>query len=333
MDLLVIAHRGEAQTFIKELSLKVSNDSLAFYQNPELNLGLLVCGEGLFEVMAKLPYIIGKFDISSITNLGIAGALNPTLNLNQIYPIRTFYSYLDAKPQFKSYTTDSDKTKLDGISCIDRIINTDMSERLSDFADIVDREGWAIGRVSKLHKIPFYSYKLISDFASDGTECLSIKERALEFSDLLYCYYRDLKKLPITESTEYSLEGINASFTQQKRIKKLLSQLTVKYPETKSMEHLKSSGLDLSLKTNINPLCESLEKKLSSMESEIFNKIDNCFVGLNEVGAKVTTDPKKESSDFTLNMKINSEQNIKKLKHALDSFDYETYNNLWNGNV
>lgn len=333
MELLVFAHRGEAQTFIKEMDLELKNESMAFYHNKSKSHGLLISGEGLFEVMAKLPFIIASYNINSIINLGVAGALNQKLQLGEVFPIRTIYSFLETKPQFKSYTTSLDKAELDCISAIDRVIDTKLSEILSNFADIVDREAWSIGRVCKTHKIPFKCFKLISDYAKDGTECLSIKERALEFSDQMYTFYTNLNETSKKETFSFNLDEIAASFTQKKRITKLLHLLQSKYPQKHYQEYFSESGLDLTSKKNVNNLCEFLEQKLNAKEASLFTQIEKSLLPFNSIGALARIDHKKENSDFTLQMKINSEANVEKLKDALEKFDYKTYQKLWDGHV
>jgi hypothetical protein len=81
MRLLVCAHKGEAQEFIKSLKLKPS-DVLGYrvYTSDEPNIWLLITGEGCLQAMASFSAVgavlknqFGKLDVYQF---GDAGALN-----------------------------------------------------------------------------------------------------------------------------------------------------------------------------------------------------------------------------------------------------------------
>ena len=50
---------------------------------------------------------------------------------------------------------------------------------------MVDQELWAVANSCNLFKIPFYSYKLISDYAGENTLQLNFKAQAKSFSENL----------------------------------------------------------------------------------------------------------------------------------------------------
>ena len=74
MKLIHIAHRGEAQEFLKVLDLKADTKISGIYSNSEF--ALVISGEGIPETISKLSYTISKFNIDEILNFGIAGTLN-----------------------------------------------------------------------------------------------------------------------------------------------------------------------------------------------------------------------------------------------------------------
>lgn len=336
MELLIFAHRGEAQTFLREMELKLQEESLNFYLSNDKEKGALICGEGAFEVMSKLPFLIHKYNVKKMINFGVAGALDKNLNLLSIYSVRTVYSYLESKPQFKSFTLseNSQENIIDCISSLERVTDTEKSAKLSNFASIVDRELWSIAYIASTLKVDLDSYKLISDFALTSTDCLSIKDRALEYSNLMFDYYVELTPKAAEElESEINLKGINASFTQRKRITKLAKLLKVNYPAVDFEEHKKEFKKDLMLRDNVSNFCVFLENKLNTQESHIFTKIDETLAPLKSAGAKIRLDPKKETSDFALQIKINSVKNIENLKLALTEFSYDDYIKSWDGDV
>lgn len=328
-----MAHRGEAQTFLKQLKLKLINENLSFYANKESSIGLVLTGEGHFDVLTKLPYLIADFKIKRITNYGIAGALDKKMKLNQIHSIRTCYSYLETKPQFKSFTTSDEKAHIDCISAIERILDDQRSDQLSHFAHMVDRELWSVGKCAKLYKIPFYAYKLASDYAQTDTNCFDIKDKALLFSNELFQHFEsDVAKTFKTKKTESELEKIipKASFTQIKRIEKLLNNLELK--KTFSLKQLiTESNIDIDKKENINKLCQYIEAQISPNEEKLFAKIHQSMEPFYNIGAKVALDQKKEKSDFSLQMIINSEKNLDNLSQAISEFSYQEFKDRWNG--
>ena len=64
MLLFVFAHRGEAQTFISKLKLKSIDDRGNLYGNSEILL--LLAGEGIYSVMVRLPYVLGKYEVKGL---------------------------------------------------------------------------------------------------------------------------------------------------------------------------------------------------------------------------------------------------------------------------
>ena len=331
-----MAHRGEAQTFLRHLEMKLSIEHLNFYTNQKKDLGLLISGEGHFELMTKLPYVLGKYDVKEINNYGIAGALDENLSLDSIYEIRTCYSYLETKPQFKSFTLESSNTaKLDCISSIDRVVTDNLSKQLSHFAQIVDRELWSISYCAKTNKIPLRAFKLISDFANSSTECFTIKERAQEYSDLMFEHYEDqisgnAIQTPIDDRSSIHLPG---TFTQRKKIESLIKLIMVNEPDTDYHSLKNGFNKNLNNKNSVGEFIQYLELRLNSIEDLIFEEIHNSLAPFNEIGAKTLTDSKKESSDFTIQMKINSKRNLERLAEAIKKFNYDKYLGHWNGNL
>ena len=170
MRLLVFAHRGEAQTFLKAGKW----DSIqAPYQGlyKSEHEYLLITGEGPQNATEKTAYALGSNqEIKEVINLGIAGALDKSLELDRIYQIRTCYAQQADSPLFKSYTTDEYKEYIDCITTHERIISETSADKLRPFAQVVDREAWAIASVASLlnKKLRYSIIYLISDLRPDG---------------------------------------------------------------------------------------------------------------------------------------------------------------------
>jgi hypothetical protein len=159
--LLVFAHRPEAQSFLKNHSLKpIQADHIDIYVSDEYYL--LITGEGVLNAISKTTIILSKFqDIKEIWNFGIAGGLTSHfIKKEHIYQIRTSYGELGEEIQFKSFSTANKSSELDCISASKRVLNEKKATHLANFAQIVDRELWGIGLIAREFKIPFYAAKL-----------------------------------------------------------------------------------------------------------------------------------------------------------------------------
>lgn len=184
-----MAHRGEAQTFINKLGLKTEDKK--FYTGTKI--ALLLTGEGTTEVLTKLPYYIAKYPIVNIINFGIAGALSENIQLRTIYTINEVFSFAEGSKRFKKFKTNNLDSTLNCISSETRVLNNQYANQLSEYADIVDMELWAIAKTAKEYNLPFKSYKLISDIAGKKTQCDDLKKMAGDFSDQMYKYFVNLK--------------------------------------------------------------------------------------------------------------------------------------------
>lgn len=325
MDLCVIAHRGEAQAFTKGLKA-ISSD---FYLGE--SYGVLICGEGVFEASKAGQYMaLEKFD--RVLNFGIAGSLSEKLTLGEIKSIRTHYLYLDNRPEFKSYSRES-IDQLDCITSFERVLSDDKARELAQFADIVDRESWLIAKISHDAKIPFQSFKLISDVAGNDTDCFDIKEKALEYSQSLFDFYLELS----TENDSHhqtearNLTELPGSFTQQKKLKKVLKALS--YKLNKPIDEILSEYPLPKAKGHVNQYIEELNCVLNPFQEKLQNKISNLQAPFTKIGAQAIFDPKLEKKRFRIQMEINNQKNIDNLAELLRTIDFKDFESVWDGNV
>lgn len=320
MDLCVIAHRGEAQAFTKGLKAI----SPHFYQGDQYSV--LISGEGVFEA-SKLGAYLHSF--SRVLNFGIAGALNKNLKLETIYPIRTHYLHLGHAPEFKSFTT-NENNPFDCITSFERIHTNERALELGNFADIVDRESWLLAKICMDEEIPFESHKLISDYAGEQTNCFDIKDKALEYSEELFLYYQDLKSLSKKEDVKNTF-NLPGSFTQRKRLSKILTALSFK--KDLSVEELIEKYPFPTEKQELNSYIENLNQKLNPIQAQIQRKIDSLQKPFDEIGAKIIFDPKLEKKKIRVQMEINDQKNIDNLSSLLSKTQFSDFEDLWNGDV
>lgn len=234
--LFTFAHRGEAQIFLKREGYK----PIPFYFDGLYDNGtnfLLITGEGLQKTTEKVAAVCAfyKSRIPQIINFGIAGSLSLELQLGEIYSVRTVYR----EDEFHSFTSSeglSSFSRFDCISALNRVVTDEKAEQLGYFAQIVDRELWAIGSCAALFKIPFRSYKLIADRAGSQTDCLDLKKRALSFSEKIYDYFCTeviprADVIPRTAGSRDLLipEGFYATVSQSQKLESLCRKLALKW--------------------------------------------------------------------------------------------------------
>ncbi|MEK7790138.1 MAG: hypothetical protein AAB309_00745 [Deltaproteobacteria bacterium] len=235
MRLFTFAHRGEAQVFLKRGNYKPIS---FFFDGLYENGGdlLLITGEGLQKTTEKAAAVCASYhkEISHLINFGVAGSLSPELTLGEIYSVRTVYK----EDEFHSFTTRGMTSfgapHFDCISALERVVNDEKAAKLGCFAQIVDRELWAIGSLASLFRIPFQSHKLIADEAGSQTSCFDLRERAAVFSEKIHDYFcQNVKSEKIepsfSEKKVQLPEGFYATVSQSQKLENLAQKLALKW--------------------------------------------------------------------------------------------------------
>ena len=193
MLLLVIAHEGEAREFIRRKHTQTVEFHFTglFRCDDEL---LLLSGEGIQMTTLRLSAVCTYFanKIDRVLNLGIAGGLDPTLQVNQFYGIHTVHHELKGAPTYPSFHCKVTGSQLACVTALQRVLDDAYAASLSKIAPIVDRELWAVGSVCQLFRLPFKSYKLISDQAGSGTNQARVIDGAEMIGKHLFDFYKNL---------------------------------------------------------------------------------------------------------------------------------------------
>lgn len=339
MKLLIFAHRTEAKVFLEKLPFK----PLALnFQNvfQTENLILLISGEGLQETTQRLSAICGHFygKITEIINFGVAGSLSAKIELDKIYSVRTSYAEnFEKTTEFKSFCSIDSKSKIDCISSLNRVLTNEKAKIHSHFADLVDRELWAIGSVCNLFKIPFRSFKIVSDFAGNSTRCFDVQEKSDFFSLELFNFYQDLESEKLTFPQKIELPvGFYFTNTQEKIYQNSIKSLKIKLQKTedeilKGLELKKILDLGKKPKQCTNILLEKLNSLLNPFNSTLQSKLEKFVKPLKEANCSVKFAKDFENDIFTLSAKIENKKNLEKLKIALENFEYEKVIKILNG--
>lgn len=202
---VVIAMQSEADILLSQMkitrSLTVSGKNVHVGMAYGKETAVCVCGVGKVNAALGAQLLVSKFDAEILLNFGVAGGLNDTTKLCDVYQIGyavqfdfdltqlngTKIGTLDEyKENYLSLSTLKAPFPVKKLGTADRFNDSkdDFSLLTNDLqADIRDMEGAAIVQAAYSAKLPVYSVKAISDVAGSGStteQFLQNKERALQ---------------------------------------------------------------------------------------------------------------------------------------------------------
>lgn len=335
MILLHFAYPQEANEFIKHFKLKPNSELRDLYSNE--NLSAIIAGEGLYDSMYKLGFIFSKLNISKVINIGIAGALSSNIQKDKIYKVKTAYAFDELTPKFQSFTS-GDKSEVDCISAQKRALEIEYVNSIKPFAHICDRELWSVAKTCKYFKVPFSSYKYISDIAGVDSNCLDIKDKADFYSFKLLEFYLEQETSVKIKSDLDLVPPYQMGHYLFKKYQKIISKL-LKSNYSSETEILKMIDLKLidssfnKQKDRAIELIQKLEFMLNPIDNKIQNKIDVLFRPFIENGISIETDKNLEKQYFKISKQINSKKNLDDLSKAIKNFSYDELERFWQGNL
>jgi hypothetical protein len=331
MDLITMAHLGEAQGIIEEFNLERKASDLFINETTVL----LLTGEGPFEAAVKTALTIHQNNITNIINLGIAGSLNSELKVGEIFPVRTLYLVQDLKPYFKTFQ--SSETGVDCLTSFERILNPEKALILKGIGHLVDREAWGIAMAAKTAGIPFKSFKLISDMAGTLGACELVKETAKELSYKLSDFLKNHLSVNMVKEDEVdTITGFHFTFSTRHRFNTLLNKLAIKKDITSEEARALLPTKDL-VNEKILPkertalLLKWMEDKIDPVRKSLFNEKEKWEKDFIKNGFKVQTDPLWENSEITISFGIKSDEELNHKLEVLKHLSVSPFMKLMNG--
>jgi hypothetical protein len=331
MQLLTFAHFGEAEAFIQYFNAQKEEASLFSFDQGLI----LITGEGLFETLSAVSKIIAiKPQIKEILNFGVAGSLKEYIEKESIHEIRHVYSH-HHDLQYKSFKSKSQIQKtLDVVSSFKRVLHPEQRSLLSPIAQIVDRELWSIAFVAYENKIPWRSFKFISDLAGTLDSCELTKEMASHASEKLLQKYLELNDVSKEEIIESKLD-LYLTFTQKAQLKNIEKRLKIIYGDL-AKNIIQDTFTEINLK-EITPkqktklLLEVLEEKLNPWQKEFNSKIEVFKRDIERQNMKLTIDPEKHTKLFKLSFEFDSQTEFDSMLMYCQTFNFSQIENLLNG--
>lgn len=181
--LYVFAHRAEAKEFLEDFrplpneskffdlhSLPTKIREQLWQHRDEEQTFVLIIGEGVYDTLATLSYVLGSaqcsFDL--VINAGVAGALHSSYQIGDVVVAScALHCQSDRKWQFTSFQSTKSlpfpEKRAAVVSYSERAIDTKVKQFLATQGDVVDRELWGIAKACHLANVPWISIKVISD--------------------------------------------------------------------------------------------------------------------------------------------------------------------------
>jgi len=342
LQLFTFAHKGEAIAFLKSGQYQQIDGPQDLYSHQDHFL--LITGEGIEKTLFSLSSVLAKFSqITEVINFGVCASLVLNHKKGSIHSIRTVYAQVRDQIQYKSFESSDPTSSYDILSTNQRILTPKEADRLESFAPLVDRELWAVGYTCHQLKIPWRSYKLISDFpiAEQVEICRVVKDHAEEWSQQLYQHFH---KIPSREKEKkekkLSIELIQLEdhfyFTiTQKRI--LEQYIKVLSKDNHLSEVLSSINLSDIIDSEITPknrtkkLLEILKYKVNPYMENLKIKLAQYNQPLTKIGTKIVFDQNFENNNIQISHKITDSNSLDLFIKSLRIWNYNSIQSLLNG--
>lgn len=352
--LLIFAHRGEASAFIEELRFKALqglSSQIQAYESDEAFL--LISGEGtqnaLFSTTAFLAHQKPAF-IKEVVQMGVAGSLDRSLSVGSIMPIRCAYAEKrDGEPEFKSFPLSATQKGSDCISAVDRVFSSTHSRKLSAFASLVDRELWSIAYSSSSFDLPLKSYKYVTDYADEKTQCFEIGSKAKEISYSLLRAWINEKNRPnqtkspkehtsktneILESLKH--EGFYWTTSQTQRFKSLMEKYQAKTRVTQhelydSLPIQDIKSLEKHPKKRSQGLLNYLNTRVFPQKTRVKKILGDAVDPYQSQRLRIEFDPELERKSLNVHFQVESKEEALRHLETLQNLPFERIKKIFDG--
>jgi hypothetical protein len=342
MKLLTFAHRKEAQVFIHHFNFEMIPfhfDGL-FYSN---NMYLLITGEGMQSASEKTTAVLSVYakEITEVFNLGVAGSVSKNILKDEIYAIRTCYAKPFEHIEFKSFSSKNQFANIDCMTINTRAISLNIRKELSMFANIIDREAWAIGSSAYLFKKSFQAIKYISDDLNSENFCQLIIEDAPLISKKLLDYFlanyfkENTQKIVASIDSFYSDKTFYFTVTHKRIFEQTLKNLKIK---DITFEYLLNDpkineikAQDILPKERTKILLNYLTELLNPIHRKINHELHKVIGPYKINNIEIQYDRQFESGKMLATIAFENRADLEKNLKTLKEFPIEKIEKIFNG--
>jgi adenosylhomocysteine nucleosidase len=190
-DGILMATYMEAKPFIEsKLFAPIEDKPFPVYKNETHYL--IISGIGKINAGIASTYLMSRFKIDSMYNIGAAGAATDDFKTGDILHINTVIDYSHFEKESKSLKPDTLPNYKSEIlaTCDMPVISAEERTIVGQKAPLIDMEGFAFVYACKIFKTKSYLFKIITDTPADTTGdeiILNIRNTR----DLLYQFFMD----------------------------------------------------------------------------------------------------------------------------------------------
>lgn len=330
MNLITMAHFGEAQGVIQKMGLKKISPEL--YTGSDFSL--LITGEGPFEAATATARVAELLKAKQITNLGIAGSLSDEFKIGDFVSIRSIYLVQNERPLFK--TIQVNEAGSDLITSFERILDPKKALPLRGFGKLIDREAWGVGFAARKAGIPFSCYKVVSDNAGSIEACELVKEKAGEFSEILAQKFFELSPEVHVKELPIEIPGLYFTFSTQHQFRDYLNKLMIKNEcsRDKVLESCQLAtilSLEVSPKEKAKKLLSRMEELLDPLKSRIQVTKDQISNEFQNHGFRIEIDHQLENPKVKISFEAGTDADLEKAKEALSLLTLKKFSKLMQG--
>ena len=352
MRLHVFAHKKEAEAFLDHSNCQSIDNPFGLAYKNELGMHF-ICGEGLQKSAIAFALFISDYkdQIQMILNFGIVGSLRDHRHFEIVSVRNVFSERSPYSMEQKSFVLDykllnmGPSKYVDCISAYERVLDPNYAQKLQAFADIVDRELWALANVSAKLNIPLLSLKIISDQAGQDSHCQQIQDISGNYSHLLLQHYLENgiqnpevnHKNDLLVFSDLKKHDLFFTYAQKNILQQLFSKHNISDLDQliqclgkEKLEPIFNSKEKPKIKTKLliecferwqNPILAKFQDKLELWKSE--NKLDQQI-------AKINIDI--ERAELQISSIFKSKQDKMKFINELEKLNMDELVQMLNGN-
>lgn len=345
MLLLTFAHRAEAGRFLKSDKYRSCDFEFADLYKSKNNY-LLITGEGIQKTTERLSAVCVTLykEIKAVINLGIAGAIDNSVKVGKVYPVRVCYLSRFGSMNFHSFYTSNidDQNAQDCVSLDYRATYSNLSAHLKEFASLVDREVWAIGSVCSLFNLPFASFKLATDRIGQETSnpFNPDRQQTEQYSELLYKFFIESECIEVKQTIDplqYLGEEFYFTTSQSRRYRSLMKHLSIKFGNEsevfKRVDLATIRSFPVTPKERTAYLLQKLSDHLNPINVRIRERLTSLTKGLTNAGCQVQFSRDYRDDEINLSVRITKRDQLQQLRDALMKLPYDEILAILNGNI
>jgi len=182
----------------------------------------VICGMGMEAARIATEELIEKYDITTIINAGVCGALINRIERGAVYRVS-----MVSTEHLKAGVNVGIGIGLKRLVTVDEpVFEPKRKKELSKYGELVDMEGYAVARVCEAHNIPCILIKGVTDFG-DGSGKADIQQHIASVSETVAEKVADIQQhiASVSETVAEKVDGASRSVATKRDAPSTLKKL------------------------------------------------------------------------------------------------------------